>query len=329
MQRYLQYDELKARGIVHFDAWASTFGQVVTGWELDATGVNYRLNSRFSKFQNVPELISLYRTFADVITKSDLDRQAEERGTRFPVPKIKGGRPQNIIVERSEAQALFMGVQTPVLDDKGEAVLRGDGMPLKNWNSGSIIHRMENLPKDPRVDNPLKITNDARKAGLDFRLINPHAADDAGSKINTAIDNIYRIWEAWKDRKGTQLVFCDLSTPKLSKKAAPIVPADSDDEGDDEAPAISMDELLASNADFSVYDDIKAKLIARGVPEHEIRFIHEATTDLQKAKLFDDMNRGHSRIMLGSTAKMGAGTNVQWRLVAEHHLDAPCRGAWP
>ncbi|HHV7525066.1 TPA: DEAD/DEAH box helicase family protein [Burkholderia orbicola] len=325
MQRYLQYDELKARGIVHFDAWASTFGQVVTGWELDATGVNYRLNSRFSKFQNVPELISLYRTFADVITKSDLDRQAAERGTRFPVPKIKGGRPQNIIVERSEAQALFMGVQTPVLDDKGEAVLRGDGMPLKNWNSGSIIHRMENLPKDPRVDNPLKITNDARKAGLDFRLIHPHAADDADSKINTAIDNIYRIWEAWKDRKGTQLVFCDLSTPKLSKKAAPIVPADGDDESDDEAAAISMDELLASNANFSVYDDIKTKLIARGVPEHEIRFIHEATTDLQKAKLFDDMNRGHSRIMLGSTAKMGAGTNVQRRLVAEHHLDAPWR----
>ncbi|MEP9642055.1 helicase C-terminal domain-containing protein [Xanthomonas euvesicatoria] len=137
--------------------------------------------------------------------------------------------------------------------------------------------------------------------------------------------HIYRIWEAWKDRKGTQLVFCDLSTPKLSKKAPPIAPADGDDESDDEAPAISMDELLASNAAFSVYDDIKAKLIARGVPEHEIRFIHEATTDLQKAKLFDDMNRGHSRIMLGSTAKMGAGTNVQRRLVAEHHLDAPWR----
>ncbi|MRU28312.1 Eco57I restriction-modification methylase domain-containing protein [Xylella fastidiosa] len=325
MQRYLQYDDLKARGILHFDAWASTFGQVVTGWELDATGVNYRLNSRFSKFQNVPELISLYRTFADVITKSDLDRQAEERGTRFPVPKIKGGRPQNIIVERSEAQALFMGVQTPVLDHNGQAVMRGDGMPLKDWNSDSIIYRMENLPRDPRLDNPLKITNDARKVGLDFRLINPQAPDDVGSKINTAIEKIYCIWEAWKDRRGTQLVFCDLSTPKLLKKAAPIEPENGDEESDDEASSISMDELLASNTDFSVYDDIKTKLIARGVPEHEIRFIHEATTDLQKAKLFDDMNRGYSRIMLGSTAKMGAGTNVQQRLVAEHHLDAPWR----
>lgn len=325
VQRYLQYDGLKARGIIHFDAWASTFGQVVTGWELDATGVNYRLNSRFSKFQNVPELISLYRTFADVITKSDLDRQAEERGTRFPVPKIKGGRPLNIIVERSESQAHYMGIQMPVLDEKGDARVREDGTPVKNWNRGSIIHRMENLPKDPREDNPLKITNDARKAGLDFRLINPNTVDEAGSKVNTAIDQIYRIWETWKDRKGTQLVFCDLSTPKASKHVAPAVQSEEDEEGEDDVGAVSMDELLASNAAFSVYDDMRAKLIARGVPAHEIRFIHEAATDLQKAKLFDDMNRGHSRIMFGSTAKMGAGTNVQKRLVAEHHLDAPWR----
>ncbi len=329
MQRYLQYDELKARGIVHFDAWASTFGQVVTGWELDATGVNYRLNSRFAKFQNVPELIAQYRTFADVITKSDLDRQAQERGTRFPVPKVKGGRPQNIVVERSEDQAEFMGVQKPVLDVAGNPIVRAEGTTLRNWNEGSIIHRMENLPKDPRLDNPLKITNDARKAGLDFRLIHFNATDHATSKVNTAIEHIFRIWEAWKDRKGTQLVFCDLSTPKLAgKRTAPGIPATVDadsDEAEDDLPALSMDELLASHGRFSVYDDIKGKLIARGVPAHEIRFIHEATTDLQKAKLFDDMNRGHSRIMLGSTAKMGAGTNVQRRLVAEHHLDAPWR----
>jgi len=274
----------------------------------------------------VPELIALYRTFADVITKSDLDRQAQERGTRFPVPKIKEGRPQNIIVERSEAQAFFMGVQTTVLDVNNKPIIRADGMVLKDWNEGSIIHRMENLPKDPRIDNPLKITNDARKAGLDFRLINPDAADDPGSKVNTAVDNIYRIWEAWKEQKGTQLVFCDLSTPKLGKKAVPNVVPEADDAADDEElPAVSMDELLAGNAAFSVYDDIKEKLIERGVPEHEIRFIHEATTDLQKAKLFDDMNRGHSRILLGSTAKMGAGTNVQRRLVALHHMDAPWR----
>lgn len=325
MQRYLQYDELKKRGIVHFDAWASTFGQVVAGWELDATGVNYRLNSRFAKFQNVPELTSLYRTFGDVITKADLDRQAVERGTRFPVPKIKGGKPQNIIVERSEAQALFMGVQSPMLDDDGQPVMRADGIAVRNWNPGSIIYRMENLPKNPKIDNPLKITNDARKVGLDFRLIDSSAPDEPGSKVNTAVDNIYRIWEAWCDHKGTQLVFCDLSTPKLNKKTVPFIAADSDDGSDDLAAVVSMDELLAGSAKFSVYDDIKAKLIERGLPEYEVRFIHEAATDLQKSKLFHEMNSGHVRVLLGSTAKMGAGTNVQRRLVALHHLDAPWR----
>ncbi|UST77179.1 DEAD/DEAH box helicase family protein [Pseudomonas siliginis] len=325
MQRYLQYDELKARGIVHFDAWASTFGQVVSGWELDATGVNYRLNSRFSKFQNVPELMAQYRVFADVITTADLERQAAERGTRFPVPRVKGGRPQNIVVDRSDDQATFMGIQSVVRDLRGEPIYRADGTVTKEWNKGSIIHRMENLPKDPRIDNPLKITNEARKAGLDFRLINPLADDHPGSKINVAVENIYRIWAEWKDRKGTQLVFCDLSTPKLKKSSAPAVANDDDIDVDDDLPAVSMDELLAQGSAFSVYDDIKSKLIAKGIPENEIRFIHEVNTDLQKSKLFDEMNRGDIRITLGSTAKMGAGTNVQRRLVAEHHLDAPWR----
>ena len=323
MQRYLQYDELKARGIVHFDAWASTFGQVVTGWELDATGVNYKLNSRFSKFQNVPELTSMYRTFADVITKADLDRQAEERGTRFPVPKMKDGKPQNIIVDRTEAQATYMGVQTLVSDNQGQPVIRPDGMPIRQWNAGSIIHRMENLPDDPRIDNPLKITNDARKAGLDFRLIDPGAADEPQTKINVAIENILRLYHQWSSDRGTQLVFCDLSTPKAKKQTAPIGGAYVEDAED--VPALSMDEILAGSAKFSVYDDIKAKLLARGIPENEVRFIHDATTDLQKSKLFDEMNRGDARILLGSTAKMGAGTNVQRRLVALHHLDAPWR----
>lgn len=324
MQRYMQYDELKARGIVHFDAWASTFGQVVSGWELDATGVNYKLNSRFSKFQNVPELMAQYRVFADVITKADLDRQAQERGSRFPVPRVKGGRPQNIVVERSEDQAEFMGVQTVMKDLHGQTVYRADGIMMKEWNKGSIIHRMENLPKDPRIDNPLKITNEARKAGLDFRLIDPNADDHPGSKINVAVDNIHRIWSEWNDRKGTQLVFCDLSTPKLKRSSVVAATGDEDDP-DDDLPAISMDELLANGSSFSVYDDIKAKLIARGIPEHQVRFIHEVSTDLQKSKLFDELNRGDVRICLGSTAKMGAGTNVQRRLVAEHHLDAPWR----
>ncbi len=323
VQRYMQYDELKERGIVHFDAWASTFGQVVTGWELDATGVNYRLNSRFSRFQNVPELNTMYRTFADVITRADLQQQAAERGTRFPVPRVKGGRPQNIIVERSEEQAQYMGVQSEVLDDQGKPIHRADGGTIRSWNKGSIIYRMEHLPRDPRIDNPLKITNDARKAGLDFRLIDPDSQDFIGSKVNACVENVYRIWEAWDARQGTQLVFCDLSTPKGKKRqeAAPEASLDDDDDGE----VISMDEILAGNASFSVYEEIRTKLINKGVPADQVRFIHEANTDLQKSKLFDEMNRGDVRVLLGSTTKMGAGTNVQRRLVALHHVDAPWR----
>ncbi len=326
MQRYMQYDQMKARGIEHFDAWASTFGQVVTGWELDATGMNYKLNSRFSKFQNVPELIAQYRTFADVVTLADLKQQAIELGKRFPVPTLKGGRPTNIVVERSPMQAKYIGEQEPLLDDDGRPVTRADGSLVKRWPKGCIIERMENPPKDPRIDNPLKITNDARKAGLDFRLIDPSAPDFAGSKTNKMVAEVLRIYHAWDDKKGTQLVFCDLSTPK-AKRSGTLVPdrgMDVDNQ-DDEESTVSMDELLAGSSKFSVYDDIKAKLIAHGVPEHEICFIHDANTDLQKAKLFDDMNAGRARIMMGSTAKMGAGTNVQRKLVAEHHLDAPWR----
>jgi N12 class adenine-specific DNA methylase/predicted RNA methylase len=329
MQRYMQYDELKARGIHHFDAWASTFGEVVTGWELDATGVNYRLNSRFSKFQNVPELTAMYRTFADVITRADLERQAQERGMRFPVPKVVGGRPQNIVVERSPLQASYMGEQVPMLDEEGEPRRREDGSLITRWTEGSIIHRMENLPSDPSLDNPLKITNDARKAGLDFRLISADAPDFAGSKTNAAIDNMMRLYEKWDSKRGVQLVFCDLSTPKLEKAASvAAAPVLDDEEVDAPDPSeISMDELLAGgrSAKFSVYNDVKEKLIARGVPPEEVRFIHEAKTDLQRAKLFEQVRRGEVRFLIGSTAKMGAGTNVQRLLVGLHHLDAPWR----
>lgn len=362
VQRYMQYDTLKSKGIHHFDAWASTFGQVVTGWELDATGVNYKLNSRFAKFQNVPELMRMYRSFADVITKKDLQDQAASEGKRFPIPKIKTGKPQNIIVKRSQDQATFMGLSETVLDHDGKPALKADGTYLKEWTKGSIIHRMEHLPKDPSVDNPLKITNDARKAGLDFRLINPFAEDHPESKVNTAIQKIFEIWQRWKEQKGTQLVFCDLSTPKKQKSSSglkqsektsteiiePLVHEDKEEpvvsssiqedidiitmdklmpeESDsDEGQSISMDEILAGSSTFSVYDDIKEKLISMGVPENEVCFIHDAKTDLQKKKLFAQMNKGDVRILLGSTSKMGAGTNVQRRLVALHHIDAPWR----
>ncbi|WP_291447685.1 SNF2-related protein [Desulfovibrio sp.] len=326
LQRYIQYDELKNKEIEHFDAWASTFGQITNSWELDATGVNYKLKSRFAKFQNVPELLSMYRTFADVVTKNDLDEQAKQAGERPLTPPVAGGKPFNDVVERSADQAEYMQ---------------------------KIIHRMENLPFDPRIDNPLKVTNDARKAGLDYRLIDPDADDHPGSKINAAVERIHEIWRDTAADKGTQLVFCDLSTPKGGKApaSAPAAPLDlesealidvdgtlireppeqedmaEDDDTDDAlAGVVNMDEVIAmSPGKYSVYDDMKQKLMAKGIPADEIAFIHDANTDIRKAKLFADMNAGRVRILLGSTAKMGAGMNVQKRLVAAHHLDAPWR----
>ncbi len=329
IQRYMSYDVLKEKGLVSFDAWASTFGQVVTGWELDATGVGYKINSRFAKFQNMPELVNMYRTFADVITNKDLAEQ--NQGTSF-TPKVKDGKPFNLVLDRSVEQAEYMGVQRQVLDEEGNPVLYPDGDPVLEWPRGSIIHRMMNLPKDPKLDNPLKITNDARKAGLDFRLINSAAPDHEGSKVNVAADNIFKTWKAWAADRGTQLVFCDLSTPKVAKSAAlPITRLAAQDvepiEEQEDGAAVSMDEILAGAAKFSVYDDLKAKLIAKGIPVREIRYIHEAATDAQKAKLFEEVNRGTVRVLMGSTAKMGAGTNVQRRLVALHHLDCPWRPA--
>ena len=267
----------------------------------------------------------MYRSFADVVTKNDLDEQAKQAGERPLTPPIEGGKPFNDVVERSPAQAAYM--------DK-------------------IIQRMENLPQDPRIDNPLKVTNDARKAGLDYRLIEPNADDFEGSKLNAAVERIHEIWRETSADKGTQLVFCDLSTPKGGKAPASaqnerqeleswaLIDVDgtlvretpeqedmAEDDGDDAlAGVVNMDEVIAmSSGKFSVYDDMKQKLMARGIPADEIAFIHDANTDIRKAKLFSDMNTGRVRVLLGSTAKMGAGMNVQKRLVAAHHLDAPWR----
>ncbi|HFE3442943.1 TPA: SNF2-related protein [Klebsiella aerogenes] len=331
MQRYLQYADLQKKGVLTFDAWASTFGQIETGWELDATGVNYRLNTRFSKFTNVPELISMYRSFSDVVTQHDLAEQAVRDGSGRLVPKVAGGKPTNVIVERSDDLARYMGVQEQVIDAVTNLpAFDASGMKITAWNPGSIIYRMENLPEDRSIDNALKITNDARLAALDYRLKDAGADDFEGSKVNVAVENIFRIWQQEAHRSGTQLVFCDLSTPKGQKSApATAVRAPSEDDESDpqdkDTSLISMDELLAGNSKFSVYDDIRSKLIAKGVPPEEIRFIHEAGNDNKKAELFRDMNAGRARILLGSTQKMGAGTNVQKKLVALHHLDAPWR----
>lgn len=306
MQKYMQTDVLEEKGIIHFDAWASTFGRITSNWELDATGVNYALKSRFANFDNVPELLSMYRTFADVVTRSDIEEQQKKNHEKSLTPPLFEDKPINIVVERSPLQAEYMD---------------------------SIIHRMEHLPKDTRIDNPLKITNDARKAGLDYRLIDPNAPDFENSKVNVCADKIYQIWQDTMVDKGTQLVFCDLSTPKgftkqdlkKSKIKDDETEQEDNEQEQDNEDIFDMDELLSLNSNFSVYDDLKKKLIAKGIPENEIAFIHDAKTELKKEKLFHNVKTGNVRVLLGSTRMMGSGMNVQERLVAAHHLDAPWR----
>nr|WP_278422976.1 PLxRFG domain-containing protein [Brucella anthropi]DAM62828.1 MAG TPA: Type I restriction enzyme [Caudoviricetes sp.] len=321
MQRYLSYDALKAQGVAHFDAWARVFGEVVTDFELSASG-KYKLTTRFSRFVNMPELVTQYRVFADTITNDDIRRQLAEQGKTLPLPRVKGDKPTANVVEPSEYQTDFIG--NPTVDENG----------IEHYPHGSIVWRSENLPKkaEKGADNMLKVTSDARKAALDMRLISPDYPDFPGSKVNRAADNIKRIYDGWHSQKGTQLVFIDLSTPKkaVAKARAEFQELQAKaDAGDETAQArldnISPDEIAALESSFSVYDDLKDKLIARGIPASEIAFIHDANTDIQKQELFGKVRSGQTRILFGSTPKMGAGTNVQNRLVALHHLDAPWR----
>ncbi|NTE96673.1 PLxRFG domain-containing protein [Agrobacterium tumefaciens] len=323
MQRYLDYGNLKGQGLSHFDAWARMFGEVVTDWELSPSG-KYKLNSRFAKFVNMPELMQRYSHFADVINRDDINRMLAAQGKRLPVPKIKGGKPENVVVERSPDQARYIG--EPVKDETGA--------DTDQYPQGSLVYRAENMPKkaEKGADNMLKIMGDARKAALDMRLIDPSYPDFAGSKVNQSADRIRTRYLRWNEDRGTQLVFIDLSTPKNSKAAEAARLRDlvrRSEDGDEAAIAeldkVSADDLLALDSDFSVYDDLKQKLILRGIPEAEIAFIHDAKTEIQKEELYGKVRSGRIRVLLGSTAKMGAGMNVQDRLVALHHLDAPWR----
>lgn len=258
VQRYLQYDTLAQNGLQHFDSWASTFGETVTALELAPEGTNYRAKTRFAKFYNLPELMQMFREVADIQTADML---------KLPVPKVNY---HNIKTKPSEIQTEMVA---------------------------SLAKRAEKVRArlvEPNIDNMLKITNDGRKLALDQRMIDPMLPDDPDSKVNACVDNVYRIWEEHADTKATQLVFCDLSTPK-------------------------------NDGTFNVYDDMREKLIARGIPAGQIRFIHEATTDAQKKELFGKVRSGEVRVLLGSTPKMGAGTNVQDRLIAIHNLDCPWR----
>lgn len=321
LQRFLDNKALKELGLAHFDAWARVFGDVVTDWELSPSG-QYKLNSRFARFVNMPELMQRYLSFADVITNDDIKAQLAAIGKTLPLPNVKGGKPQNVVVERSLQQAKFIGEGTT---DK-------DG--VLSFPQGSLVYRAEHLPKKAEKggDNMLKVMSDARKAALDMRLIDASYPDTPGSKVHIAADTIKRIHGTWNEKKGTQLVFIDLSTPKKAKakEEAAIRELMRKAEGGDEAAqtkldGMSPDEFMALDSKFSVYDDLKEKLIQRGIPESEIAFIHDANTDLQKEELFGKVRSGRIRVLLGSTPKMGAGTNVQNRLVALHHLDAPWR----
>lgn len=323
VQRYLDGDALRELGIAHFDAWAKVFGEVVTDWELSASG-QYKMVSRFAKFVNLPELMQRYLSFADVISNDDIKAMLAKQGKKLPLPKVKGGKPESVVVERSPDQAEYIGIGKP--DERGNLV----------FPHGSLVWRSENLPKgkpQPGDDNMLKVMSDARKAALDMRLIDPSYGDHPGSKVHAAADRIKSIYDRWSPKLGTQLVFIDLSTPKkaLAREKARILDlAKRAEEGDEAAQQtldkMSPDEFLAiEGGDFSVYDDLRDKLIARGVPAREIAFIHDANTDIQKEELFAKVRSGRIRILFGSTAKMGAGTNVQNRLVALHHMDAPWR----
>ena len=254
VMRYLQYSTLQQKKLTHFDCWASTFGETTTAIELAPEGTGYRARTRFAKFFNLPELMSMFKEVADIKTSDQL---------HLPVPEAKF---ETVVAKPSEIQ---------------KEMVQELSKRAAEIHSGAV---------DASVDNMLCVTNDGRKIGLDVRLMNPMLPDDPNSKLNVCVQNVLKIWEEGKDQKLTQLLFCDLSTPK-------------------------------NDGNFNVYDDIRKKLIAAGVPENEIEFIHNADTEAKKAALFSKVRSGDVRVLLGSTAKMGAGTNVQQRLVAVHHLD--------
>ena len=254
VMRYLQYSTLQQKKLTHFDCWASTFGETTTAIELAPEGTGYRARTRFAKFFNLPELMSMFKEVADIKTSDQL---------HLPVPEAKF---ETVVAKPSEIQ---------------KEMVQELSKRAAEIHSGAV---------DASVDNMLCVTNDGRKIGLDVRLMNPMLPDDPNSKLNVCVQNVLKIWEDGKELKLTQLLFCDLSTPK-------------------------------NDGNFNVYDDIRKKLIAAGVPENEIEFIHNADTEAKKAALFSKVRSGDVRVLLGSTAKMGAGTNVQSRLVAVHHLD--------
>ena len=289
MMRYLQHDTLQKKGLAHFDCWASTFGETTTAIELAPEGTGYRARTRFAKFFNLPELMTLFKEVADIKTSDQL---------HLPVPEAVY---HNVVAQPTEIQ---------------QAMVQELSKRAAKVHSGSV---------DASVDNMLKITSDGRKLGLDQRVINPDLPDDPTSKVNQCVDNIYRIWDEGQADKLTQLVFCDLSTPKTTAPAAKAAKTVAGNLDSPELHAVESRIETPTETEFTVYDDIREKLVSMGVPREQIAFIHEANTEVRKKELFTKVRSGQVRVLMGSTFKMGAGMNVQDRLVALHDLDAPWR----
>ena len=291
MMRYLQHDLLQQKGLAHFDCWASTFGETTTAIELAPEGTGYRARTRFAKFYNLPELMSMFKIAADIKTADQL---------HLP-------RPEAVYHTEVSQPTAIQKEMVQMLSERAAKV-----------HSGTV---------DPSNDNMLKITSDGRKLGLDQRIINPDLPDDPSSKVNRCVDNIFRIWQDGQADKLTQLVFCDLSTPKIAAAKRAEKPAGG---ALDNPELHALETQLASDGitsdvPFSVYDDIRSKLVALGIPREQIAYIHEANTEVRKKELFAKVRSGQVRVLMGSTFKMGAGMNVQDRLVALHDLDCPWR----
>ena len=291
MMRYLQHDAIRGKGLAHFDCWASTFGETQTAIELAPEGTGYRARTRFAKFFNLPELMTLFKEAADIKT-------ADQLNLPTPTPIY-----HNEVAQPTE-------IQKQMVQELSERAARVHAQLV-----------------DPGTDNMLKITSDGRKLGLDQRIINPDLPDDPGSKVNRCVDNILRIWQDGQADRLTQLVFCDLSTPKTGATGAKAAKTAGGNLDSPELHAVErlIDKENPDEPGFTVYDDIREKLVARGIPREQIAFIHEANTETRKKELFAKVRSGQVRVLMGSTFKMGAGMNVQDRLVALHDLDCPWR----
>ena len=286
IQRYLQYERLQEMGMTHFDCWASRFGETTTALELAPEGTGYRARTRFAKFFNLPELMNLFKEVADIKTADQLD---------LPTPEVE-----------------FHTIATKPTEHQ-QAMVKELSERASKVHAGGV---------DARIDNMLKITSDGRKLGLEQRIINPLLPDEHGTKVNECVENVLKYWREGDADKLTQLVFCDISTPKVSAAKAQAMAAKA------EAQAVNGGELTEAEQEvlaFTVYEDIRQKLVAAGIPPEQVAFIHDANTDARKKELFGKVRSGQVRVLLGSTEKMGAGTNVQDRLIASHDLDCPWR----